>query len=73
MLTTILKLLAGLVTLIQSLVNEYDKQKDIEQGRLEEQSKQQAQKASDEAIAAKVDLSPERHGLRPCHALGLFD
>ena len=58
MLTTILKLLAGLVTLVQSLVNEYNKQKDIEQGRLEEQSKQQSQKASDEAIAAKVDAEP---------------
>ena len=73
MLSTIPKLLAGLVTLIQSLVNEYDKQKDIEQDRLEEQSKQRAQKASDEAIAAKVDLSPERHGPGPCHVLGLFD
>ena len=42
MLTTIL--LAGLVTLVQSLVNEYDKQKDSEQGRLEEQSKQASTK-----------------------------
>lgn len=50
--------LAGLIDLAKSLVAEYDKQQEIEQGQLEEQSKEQAQKAHDEAIANRVDAKP---------------
>lgn len=54
----IAQFLAGLVTLVQSLVNQYNKDQDIEQGRLEEQAVQQTQKAKDEAIANTVYAQP---------------
>lgn len=58
MFATILKLLAGLVTIAQSMFSEYDKSQNIQLGQLEEQAKEQTQKATDEVIANKIDALP---------------
>lgn len=58
LIATIAKFAAGLVDLIQSLVNQAHDDKEVQQGRLQQQAVEQTQKATDEAIANKVDALP---------------
>ena len=58
LISTVASFLAGFIDVAKSLVAEHDKQQVIEQGQLEEQSKEQVTKAHDEGIANKVDSEP---------------